>query len=131
MAGDRISPWLPPASNRADKMATQTAVIINKHGEPSVLEVVKDHPMPARSAGQVLVKNVSSSINPVDYKIRQGPVAHTAAWCSCCCRCCTHHLFTQPPDPARHCHSPSRSGAYPAEKFPKVGSAVRQLVLVQ
>jgi hypothetical protein len=53
-------------------MATQTVILIRKHGGPEVMEVVKDYPMPQRAQGEVLVKIVSTCVNPVDYKVRSG-----------------------------------------------------------
>ena len=47
------------------------AVVYQKFGPPHVLQLV-EHPLPMRSVGQVLVKIKSTSVNPVDYKIRNG-----------------------------------------------------------
>lgn len=47
------------------------AVVYNKFGGPEVLEYV-DHPSPERAAGDLLVRIKSTSVNPVDCKIRQG-----------------------------------------------------------
>ena len=49
------------------------AVVHAGFGGPEVLEYV-DHPLPDRAAGSgdVLVKIRSTSVNPVDYMIRQG-----------------------------------------------------------
>jgi len=49
------------------------AVIYKSFGPPDVLKLV-NHPLPQRSAGEVLVKIKSTSVNPVDYKIRKGSI---------------------------------------------------------
>lgn len=49
------------------------AVIYKTFGPPDVLKLV-NHPLPQRSAGEVLVKIRSTSVNPVDYKIRRGSI---------------------------------------------------------
>eukprot|EP00878_Enallax_costatus_P002373 GHUV01002549.1.p1 GENE.GHUV01002549.1~~GHUV01002549.1.p1 ORF type:complete len:321 (+),score=63.83 GHUV01002549.1:653-1615(+) len=51
------------------------AVVINKTGDPEVMQPVEDHPMPTRGPGQVLVKLHSSSVNPVDTQIRGNKIA--------------------------------------------------------
>lgn len=49
-------------------------MIYKTFGPPEVLKLVNNHPLPPRSAGQVLVKVKSTSVNPVDYKIRNGSI---------------------------------------------------------
>lgn len=49
------------------------AVVYTKFGAPDVLQLV-DHPLPQRAAGEVLVKIICSSVNPVDYMIRNGRI---------------------------------------------------------
>ncbi len=49
------------------------AAVFKTSGPPDVLKFV-DHPLPQRSAGEVLVKVMSTSVNPVDYKIRNGSI---------------------------------------------------------
>ena len=49
------------------------AVVFKTCGPPDVLKFV-DHPLPQRSAGEVLVKVKSTSVNPVDYQIRSGSI---------------------------------------------------------
>lgn len=44
----------------------------DRHGDSSVLQLVTDQPVPARTAGQVLIDNRATSVNPVDYKLREG-----------------------------------------------------------
>lgn len=46
------------------------AQIINAHGGPDVFELAQ-LPDPTPSPGQVLVRQAASSVNPVDYKIRE------------------------------------------------------------
>lgn len=47
------------------------AAQITKFGGPEVL-VVKEVPVPSRAPGEVLVKVVATSINPIDVKSRDG-----------------------------------------------------------
>jgi NADPH:quinone reductase-like Zn-dependent oxidoreductase len=47
------------------------AVLIYKYGGPEVLEYT-DAPVPAIKPDEVLIKVIATSINPVDYKVRQG-----------------------------------------------------------
>ncbi|KAK9904692.1 hypothetical protein WJX75_000655 [Coccomyxa subellipsoidea] len=48
------------------------AVVISKIGGPDVLEFTNDYKLPDIASGQVLVRQVSTSVNPVDYKVRSG-----------------------------------------------------------
>lgn len=48
------------------------AAIFRKLGPPSVLEYVQDWQKPARRSGEVLLKVQSSSVNPIDWKVRKG-----------------------------------------------------------
>eukprot|EP01116_Phalansterium_solitarium_P016026 TRINITY_DN3622_c0_g1_i1.p1 TRINITY_DN3622_c0_g1~~TRINITY_DN3622_c0_g1_i1.p1 ORF type:complete len:339 (+),score=109.75 TRINITY_DN3622_c0_g1_i1:305-1321(+) len=52
------------------------ASIFHKIGDPSVLAVTSDFPKPvlAGDSDLVLVKIVAASVNPIDYKIREGSV---------------------------------------------------------
>jgi hypothetical protein len=44
------------------------AAIFRQFGPPSVLEVVSDWPKPTRQAGEVLIRVVATSVNPIDWK---------------------------------------------------------------
>ncbi|MEL7118384.1 MAG: alcohol dehydrogenase catalytic domain-containing protein [Bacteroidota bacterium] len=47
------------------------AVIINRYGSVNELELT-DLPMPTVSSDEVLVKNYYTSVNPWDYRVRNG-----------------------------------------------------------
>jgi len=47
------------------------AVLIYNYGGPEVLKY-EDTPTPAINPDEVLIKVFATSINPVDYKVRQG-----------------------------------------------------------
>ena len=49
------------------------AIILPEHGGPELFRV-KDVPKPEIKAGHVLVQVAASSVNPVDFKIRQGVI---------------------------------------------------------
>lgn len=49
------------------------AIVYKTFGAPDVLKLV-NHPLPQRSAGELLVKVKSTSVNPVDYKTRNGSI---------------------------------------------------------
>ena len=51
------------------------AIIFEKFGPPSVLQLVTEHPKPVRKAGELLVEVAATSINPVDFKTRKGVVS--------------------------------------------------------
>ena len=50
--------------------AIQRVVTHNKPGKASVLQV-ENRPVPQRGKGEALVKQYSTSVNPVDSKMRQ------------------------------------------------------------
>ncbi|PVX52333.1 NADPH:quinone reductase-like Zn-dependent oxidoreductase [Balneicella halophila] len=52
--------------------ATQSAVVISEFGKPDVLQYKDRLPIPELAENEVLVKVAYSSVNPVDYKTRQG-----------------------------------------------------------
>ncbi len=47
------------------------AIVLSAYGDPSQLQL-KERPEPEPGAGQIKVKVLSSSVNPVDYKLRSG-----------------------------------------------------------
>ena len=55
------------------------AAVINQYGDSSQLEVV-DIAVPAIKLDEVLVENMATSINPIDYKARQGLLQHMFQW---------------------------------------------------
>lgn len=55
------------------------AAIINQYGDSNELEVV-DIAVPVIKADEVLVENVATSINPIDYKARQGLLQARFQW---------------------------------------------------
>ncbi len=55
------------------------AVAIRRYGGPEVLKV-EDLPPPSPAAGEVLVRVHASSINPIDWKIRQGQLKWIQGW---------------------------------------------------
>mmetsp|Transcript_15265 Transcript_15265/g.29592 ORF Transcript_15265/g.29592 Transcript_15265/m.29592 type:complete len:351 (+) Transcript_15265:249-1301(+) len=50
------------------------AVIYTEKGGPEVLKVVSDFPMPTRNSGELLVKVLTTSVNPVDWKLRKNSI---------------------------------------------------------
>jgi hypothetical protein len=59
---------------------TMKAMVAREYGPPSVLRL-ENLPIPSPGPGQVLVKVVASSINPLDVKMRSGDVRHIyPAW---------------------------------------------------
>lgn len=51
------------------------AVICETYGGPEVLELADDIPVPQVGPNGVLVRVYASSVNPVDWKVRQGMLA--------------------------------------------------------
>jgi NADPH:quinone reductase-like Zn-dependent oxidoreductase len=58
------------------------AVVIDAYGGPDVLKF-EDVPDPVPGNGEVLVKVVATSVNPIDYKIRSGAVKGTSRFLPC------------------------------------------------
>jgi len=52
-------------------MPMMRAIVISKQGGPEVLEL-KDVEIPSPGSGQIRVKVVATSVNPIDYKLRAG-----------------------------------------------------------
>lgn len=55
------------------------AAVIHQYGDSSQLEV-SDIAVPAIKADEVLVENMATSINPIDYKARQGLLQGMFQW---------------------------------------------------
>ena len=51
---------------------TMRAVVVSKFGDPSVLEIRRDVPIPRPSSQEVLIKVAAVGVNPVDTYIRSG-----------------------------------------------------------
>lgn len=71
-------PWLIGRHRRWNRVIcaaspTMAAVQYAQYGPPGVLEVAQV-PLPARLAGEVLVRVAATSVNPVDIKCRRGDV---------------------------------------------------------
>lgn len=48
------------------------AIRIGQYGGPDVLELISDAPKPVAGKGQILIQVLAASLNPIDWKIRQG-----------------------------------------------------------
>lgn len=55
------------------------AIAINNYGGPEVLQEV-EMPTPKPTAGRVLVKIAAASVNPIDWKIREGHLQQMLKW---------------------------------------------------
>lgn len=55
------------------------ALRIRGHGGPEVMRI-EDVPVPKAGSGEVLVKIAAASVNPIDWKIRQGLFRHDLPW---------------------------------------------------
>ncbi len=56
------------------------AAIIKNFGDKTELQVVSDYPVPAINDDQVLVAISATSVNPIDYKARQGLLSGRFQW---------------------------------------------------
>lgn len=56
------------------------AAIINQYGSRDELSVVSDYPMPELTADDVMVEIHATSINPIDYKAREGLLQGMYQW---------------------------------------------------
>ena len=63
--------WKPAKSSSTE---TMNAVSYTEHGDVDVLSYGSNYPRPVPSDGQVLIKVMASSVNPVDFKMRRNPV---------------------------------------------------------
>ena len=55
------------------------AAVFDAFGPPDVLRIDPAHALPQRRPGEVFIKAVASSVNPIDWKTRAGEVANQ--WC--------------------------------------------------
>ncbi|MGL4689285.1 MAG: alcohol dehydrogenase catalytic domain-containing protein, partial [Leuconostoc mesenteroides] len=55
------------------------AAVINHYGGREQLEVI-DMPIPKIKSDEVLVENMATSINPIDYKAREGLLKRMFPW---------------------------------------------------
>jgi len=55
------------------------AAVIRKYGEPKVLRI-ENMPEPQPRAGEVKIRVMCSSVNPVDWKVRSGSIAVLSGW---------------------------------------------------
>lgn len=55
------------------------AAVINHYGGREQLEVI-DMPIPKIKSDEVLVENMATSINPIDYKAREGLLKRMFSW---------------------------------------------------
>ena len=62
--------------SQPDPAKTMRAVVYQKHGNASVLQLDLHHPRPVPRNGQVLVRVMASALNPVDFKNRRNRVPH-------------------------------------------------------
>ncbi|MHB9626919.1 NADP-dependent oxidoreductase [Weissella cibaria] len=56
------------------------AAIINQYGDSNELSVVDDYVNPTITDDQVLIKTYATSVNPIDYKARQGALKSMFNW---------------------------------------------------
>ena len=71
--------WAPSRFPPAPTMSKDTnmkAVVMYQHGSPDVLQY-KDFPAPIPNGKQVLCSVIGAGLNPVDFKMRKGPILDT------------------------------------------------------
>ena len=56
------------------------AAIINQYGDSNELSVVDDYVNPTITDDQILIKTYATSVNPIDYKARQGALKSMFNW---------------------------------------------------
>lgn len=68
-----------PPSPKSNSDSNMNAVVMYKHGSPDVLEYRNDFPspLPIQNSNQVLCSVVGAGLNPVDFKMRKGPIWDT------------------------------------------------------
>jgi hypothetical protein len=75
-----LSTLLPgrfPPPPITDDASTMSAVVMNEHGDASILKFSDKYPAPKprTDVRQVMVEIVAAGMNPVDFKLRTGPIA--------------------------------------------------------
>lgn len=72
-----VYPQRIPTSPLIAEDATMKAIVMKKHGGPSVLEYEEQAMAPKRVPGsrQVKVEIAGAGLNPVDFKMRKGPIS--------------------------------------------------------
>jgi hypothetical protein len=76
--GSLVAPTRFPIPPTADPTRGMKAIIVEEHGPPEVMKYLENFPSPKRAKGadhQVVVDIVAAGINPVDFKLRKGPIA--------------------------------------------------------
>ena len=56
-------------------MASGKALVITSSGGNEVFQIVNDFKIPMPADGEVIIKNVATSVNPVDIYVRSGMYA--------------------------------------------------------
>ncbi|RYH31983.1 NADP-dependent oxidoreductase [archaeon] len=77
-AANFFAPGRFPTSPIPSIQHSMKAVVMIEHGGPDVLKIVNDFPVPepAPESRQVVVEIAGSGLNPVDFKMRRGPIAN-------------------------------------------------------
>jgi NADPH:quinone reductase-like Zn-dependent oxidoreductase len=76
--GNFLAPGRFPAPPLPDPARPMTAIVFYEHGDADVLQLVNDFPSPSPAPGsrQVLVQVCAAGLNPLDFKMRKGPIAN-------------------------------------------------------
>eukprot|EP01039_Chlorochromonas_danica_P001215 gene1215-1325_t len=76
--GNLVAPGRFPSPALPDPQRVMTCVIMDQHGPPDVLHLVDNFPAPTLkpNSRQVLVNVCGAGINPLDCKMRKGPIAN-------------------------------------------------------
>ena len=72
-----LAPSRFPPAPKMSKEKTMNAVVMYQHGSPDVLVYKNDFPAPEPISKQVLCSVVGAGLNPVDFKMRKGPIHDT------------------------------------------------------